>query len=122
MDLSVALENIIRLVNDVTFIPVAVGLVLVLTQIAKTAFKLQDNAAALASLIIQVVVWVVYSILKSRGMDVQFEQWSKAAETILTTLLTVMFPAVLSGLATKSVYARAAAKQVPGFRKAVKPV
>ena len=116
MDVSIALENIVRLLNDVTFIPVAAGVVLVLTQIVKAVTGWKDNRAALVSLFFQAAFWVVYSVLKSRGMDVQFEQWTKAAETILTTLVTILFPALLSGLGTQAVYKRLTAKQGAGFR------
>jgi len=121
MDLSIALENIVRLLNDVTFIPVAAGVVLVLTQLVKSVTKWEGNRASLVALAIQAAFWVVYSVLKARGMGDQFEQWTKAAETILTTLVTILFPAVLSGLGTQAVYNRLAAKQAPGFRK-VKPL
>lgn len=116
MDISVALENIARLFNDITFIPVAAGVVLVLTQIVKSVTKWEGNRASLVALAFQALFWVVYSVLKARGMDAQFEQWTKALEIILTTLMTVLFPAVLSGLSTQAVYTRLAARQAPGFR------
>jgi hypothetical protein len=116
MDLSIAFERIVALLTDITFVPVAVGLVLVITQILKSVFKWEGSRAAVAALGVQVVVWVVYAILKSRGMDAQFEQWSKALEGILTALASVLFPAIVSGLATQNVYERVTEKEVPGFR------
>lgn len=116
MDLTVAFERIAALINDITFVPLAVGLVIVVTQILKSVFKWDGSRAALAALGVQVVVWVVYSYFKARGMDVQFEQWTKALEGILTALASVLFPAVVSSLATKSVYDRATARKAPGFR------
>lgn len=116
MDLQTAFENLLRLITDVSFVPFAAGLVIVVTQVIKNVFKVEGNRAALIALLVQVAVWVGYSFFKARGMDAQFEQGIKAAETIITTLLSVAFPALLSGMATQSIYDRVVAKDVPGFR------
>lgn len=116
MDVQTAFENLLRLVTDISFVPFAAGLVIVVTQVIKNAFQVEGNRAALIALLVQVAVWVGYSVFKARGMDAQFEQGIKAAETIITTLLSVAFPALLSGLATQSVYTKVVSKDVPGFR------
>ena len=116
MDISVALENIIRLVTDITFVPFAVGFVVVVTQIIKSVFKWDGTRAALVALTVQVIVWAVYSFFKARGLDGQFEQGIKGLETILVAVSGVLLPAILSGLATQNVYNKMAAKQAPGFR------
>lgn len=120
MDLQTAFENLIRLITDVTFIPFAVGFVVVVTQILKNVFKLEGNRAALISLLVQAGVWVAYSFFKARGMDGQFEQGVKALETILTTLSGVLLPAILSGLASQKVYTKVTEQKVAGFRKVTK--
>lgn len=121
MDLSVALENILRLFTDITFIPFAVGFVVVVTQIIKNVFKVEGNRAALISIAVQTVVWIVYSFFKSRGQDAQFENVIRALESILNTLVSVLFPALLGGIATQATYNKVAEKRVPGFRAVSKP-
>lgn len=118
MDLATALENILRLFTDVTFIPFAVGFVVVVTQIIKNAFKVDGNRAALVSILVQTVVWVGYSFFKARGQDAQFENVVRGLESILNTLVSVLFPALLGGIATQATYTKVAEKRVPGFRKA----
>ncbi len=121
MDLGIALENIIRLITDITFIPFAVGFVVVVTQIIKNVLKLEGSRAAVVSVTVQVLVWAAYSFFKARGLDGQFEDGIKGLETILTTLATVLLPALLSGLASKQVYDKATQKQAAGFRTVSKP-
>lgn len=122
MDIAVAFENIVRLINDLTFVPFAVGFVVVVTQIIKSVFKWEGNRAALVALGVQVVVWVAYSFFKARGLDTQFEASLKGLETILVTLSSVLLPALLSALASQSVYRKATKQQAAGFRNtSVKP-
>jgi hypothetical protein len=120
MDISVAFENVIRLLTDISFVPFAVGFVLVTTQIIKSIFKFEGNRAALVALGVQVLVWVVYSVFKARGLDGQFEQGIKGLETILVAISGVLLPAILSGLGSQSVYNRLTDKKVVGFRKVTK--
>lgn len=122
MDINTAFENIMRLVTDITFIPFAVGFVVVVTQIIKAFTKWEGNRAALVALVVQAVVWIGYAIAKAQGVDGQFQTWVEAAETILKTLATVLLPAILSGMAAQSVYDKATDKQVAGFRKPQNPV
>lgn len=122
MELGTALENIIRLFTDITVIPFAVGFVVVVTQIFKNVFKLEGNRAALVSLVVQALVWVAYTVAKAYGYDGQFEATIQGLQTILTTIFGVLFPALLSALATKATYDKLATKQVAGFKgKGLKP-
>jgi hypothetical protein len=117
VDLNIALENIIRLFNDITVVPVAIGLVLVITQLIKVAFGVKESTTAtLIALGVQAVVWIAYSVLKARGMEVEFGQWVKAAEVIITTLVSVLFPAVLATAGAHYAYGKLHAANVPGFQ------
>ncbi len=118
-----ALSNLLQFVSDATFIPYAVGLVVILTQLLKSVLKAAgqeafvDRSGGLLALLVQAAVWVVYALFKSKGLETNFQDYTKAAETILTSLVTVIAPALLSTGAAHAVYKKYSAASVAGFRK-----
>lgn len=117
MSPEVAFENLITLLNNISFVPFAAGLVLVLVQFGKAIFGWDGGRAVLMALVIQVVVWVAYVIAHSRGLDAQFQTTTDTATTILNALFSALFPALLSNGLTQYTYRKLTASNVPGFRK-----
>lgn len=94
-ELQAALELIIKMVSDVTFIPGAAALVIALTAVLKRFLPI--NAAYIA-LGLQVIVWVAWILLKNAGYELQFQSWIDS----LTTIVSGVVGFVLStGAATK---------------------
>lgn len=94
-ELQAALELIIKMVSDVTFIPGAAALVIALTAILKRFVPI--NAAYIA-LGLQVIVWVAWILVKNAGYELQFQGWIDS----LTTIVSGFVGFVLStGAATK---------------------
>jgi hypothetical protein len=120
MSPEIAVQRLLELVTDTTFVPFAVGLVVVLTQLLKQAISLTkwQVSPALLALAVQVAVWVAYSIAKANGYELKFEQSIGAAETILTALLSVVAPGLLSLGASHLAYEKFRSSGVAGFKKA----
>lgn len=82
--LEVALQLLISLITDVSFLPVAVPLVLLLTSIAKKYIPINP---VLIALTFQVAVWVVWAALVHFKVDpAVFDNGIKFVTAILTTL------------------------------------
>ena len=93
MEYSAALENIIRILSDVTFVPFLAAGVIVLTSLFrfvfdKVGFKISP---ALVALTIQIVVWVVYTFAVRGGFETQFaDVWASLIGIIQAILPLVM--------------------------------
>lgn len=96
------LENILRLVSDVTYIPSAAAGVIVFTSaISLVLFKVFGFALSgprrmLLALAIQIVVWVAYVLLTRAGLQSQFNQWYETVVTFVQAILP-LFGAVAFG-------------------------
>lgn len=96
------LENILRLVSDVTYIPSAAAGVIVFTSaftlvLSKVfGFNLSGGQRMLIALTVQVVVWVAYVLLTRAGLQSQFNQWYETVVTFVQALLP-LFGAVAFG-------------------------
>mgnify|MGYP000932359111 CR=1 FL=1 len=118
MDYAQALENIIRILFDVTYVPFLAAGVIVLTNLFKFVFdhaKVTINPA-LVALLVQVAVWVVYTIAVKQGFETQFaDVW-----TALIGIIEAVLPLVLTLAAGHWGYekAKAAGNPLLGYHKA----
>lgn len=108
LELAQALERILALFNDITFVAWAAPLVVMLTALAKRFIPIN---AGLISLVFQAVIWIAYVILKQQGLDAQFQSWVEAAIVILQALL----PLITSMFAAKGIYAAAVKYDIPAL-------
>jgi len=83
-ELQAALELIIKMVSDVTFIPGAAALVIALTAILKRFLPI--NAAYIA-LGLQVIVWVAWILVKNAGYELQFQSVIDSLTTVVSGLV-----------------------------------
>lgn len=96
------LENILRLVSDVTYIPSAAAGVIVFTSAISLVlfkvfgFSLSGPRRMLLALAIQIVVWVAYVLLTRAGLQSQFNQWYETVVTFVQAILP-LFGAVAFG-------------------------
>lgn len=95
MEYTQALENIIRILFDVTYVPFLAAGVIVLTNLFKLLF---DRARvtinpALVALTVQVAVWLIYTVAVKNGFETQFgDVWKSVIgiiEAILPLVLTL---------------------------------
>jgi len=114
MDISVFLESLARLINDVSFIPWAAALVLLLTQVVKR-FVPQIAPAAVA-LALQVIVWVLYAIANHFGYGQNVQDIVTVVTNLVNALLPILPPMLLGAAVTKVAYDKLTATRVPGFR------
>lgn len=101
------LQNLLRLLSDVTFIPFAAAGVIVITNILKM-LRIPVNPTLLA-LAVQAVVWVAYTFARHYGVELRFEQFWDA----LITIVQAVLPLVGSIAAAHVGYERAKAAGVP---------
>lgn len=90
-----ALSSLLRLLNDVTYIPATAAGVIVLTSaIAIVLFKLgvelSGNVRFLLALTIQVAVWIAYTLSTRAGLEVRFDQIWTALITIVQAFLPLL--------------------------------
>ena len=79
------LENVLKLVGDLTFIAFAVPSVVVVTALLKRVFKGVD--ANVLRLLSQVAIWVLYKVALELGYGHQFEALLPAITTVASALL-----------------------------------
>lgn len=94
-DYAEALQNILRILFDVTYVPFLAAGVITLTSLFKFIF---DKLAwkinpALVALTVQVIVWVAYTFAVHNGFEIQFgDVWKSLIgiiEAILPLVLTL---------------------------------
>lgn len=117
MDYAQALENIIRILFDVTYVPFLAAGVIVLTNLFKFVF---DRARvtinpALVALAVQVIVWIIYTVAVKNGFETQFSDVWKSVIGIIEAIL----PLVLTLAAGHWGYekAKAAGNPLLGYHK-----
>lgn len=94
-ELAAALQLIVKMVSDITFVPGAAALVIALTAILKRYIPTNPGNIAL---VLQVIAWVAFILAKHFGYEPQFQNWMDS----LTTIVTGVGGLVLSSmLATK---------------------
>lgn len=86
MELAPALELIIKLLNDITFVAAAAPLVVALTAIFKRFIPTTVSAPTIA-ITMQVLVWVAWVLAKHFGYEEQFGTWTNAFTTILSAIV-----------------------------------
>lgn len=111
-ELAQALERILSLFGDITFLPFAATLVVLLTGVVK---RFTSVPAGLIALAFQVAVWVGFKAVQHYGYGEGFQDWIEAATVIIQTLLPLLGGQVASGW----IYQRANKAAVPlfGFKK-----
>lgn len=82
-ELQAALELIIKMASDLTFVPAAAALVVVLTALLKRFLPVNPAYIALA---LQGLVWVVWILAKQFGYEPQFSTWIDGVTTIVSAL------------------------------------
>ena len=112
--LMAALEMLIKTVTDITFVPAAAALVVVLTAISKKFISL---GAGYIALFWQVVAWVAWVLALHFGYA---DQFTSIAAT-LTTVLTAILGLVGSSIGATAIYDRAVEKDIPGIGSARTP-
>lgn len=122
-----ALAQFAQSLNAVTYLPKAVGLVVIGTALLKrflpaeitlgsTVIPISSSAIAL---ILQVIAWVVYVITVKVGFGDEFDTWVNTA----TTILTALFGGVVSSATATWTYNKAVALGVPliGYQRPLTP-
>ena len=82
------LQNLLRLLTDVTFIPFAAAGVIVITNILKM-IRVPVNPTLLA-LLVQVVVWVAYTIARQHGVELRFQEFWDALINVIQAVLPLV--------------------------------
>lgn len=112
-ELETAFERIITLVNDVSFLPWAAALVLLLTQLTKRYIPVSPAVLALG---FQVVIWAVYAVANHYGFGQNVQDYVAAITRIIEAILTVAPQMLLGAAVTKVGYDKLTKRSVPGFR------
>lgn len=112
--LTAALELIIKAIANATFIPVAAGLVVALTGIAKHFIPTTVPAGAIA-LTFQVILWVAWVAALHFGYGSQFESLIQT----FTTIAVAVAGLIGSTIVATRTHNAAAANNVPlaGFKR-----
>lgn len=114
-DLQQAFERIVTLINSITYLPAAVGFVVAATALVK---RVPGNTipAATIAFTFQVLVWVVWVILRRFGVS---EELFNSTLDAVTTILTGLAGLIATGVISQWVYNKSRASAVPviGYSK-----
>lgn len=112
--LTAALELLIKAITDITFVPVAAGLVVALTGLVKRFIPTSVNAGYIA-LLFQVILWVAWVLALHFGYA---DQFGTVISTFTTVVVAVTGLVGSSALATR-IHESAAANNVPlaGYKR-----
>lgn len=117
MEASLAkfLETIVTALGDLSFVPYAVPLVVLLVSLIKRIPGLDTLDGKLLHLAVQVVFWVLYAAVNHFGHGEQLQQWTEALTIILQTLL----PLIASMFGATWLYDKAHENNIPviGYRR-----
>lgn len=111
MDLQQAFETLVRILNDLTFLPLAAGFVLIVVALLKRVIPERFISPQGLALMVQVIVWIIYLIAKERlGVD---EAAFQSYLEILTAVGSALLMIVSSALATQKAYTVLERNKVP---------
>lgn len=85
-ELAAALLALVKLVSDLTFVPIAAPFVIAATALLKKLIPSSLFSAGTIALTVQVIVWVVYIVAKHFGYSDQFGTYINALTTILAAV------------------------------------
>lgn len=111
MDISTALESIIKLLTDITFLPFAVAFVVAATAIAKKFIPESLVRPQTLAIAFQALIWVVFVVAKER-FGVTEEVFRNALDA-LTTILSGVAMFVVGTGAAQGAYNKLYANDVP---------
>ncbi len=110
METLPAFQAVVHLLNDVTFLPCAVGFVVALTALLKKLLPESIGSGTIA-LTLQVIVWVAWVVAKD-ALHFEPTQFQNAVGT-MTTILSAVAGFVGSGILSSVAYKKARDNNVP---------
>jgi len=115
-ELETAFERIVGLINDISFLPWASALVLLLTQLVKR-FVTSVRPVVIA-MAIQVVIWIAYAVANHFGYGQNIQLSVEALTKIIEAILTIAPAMLVSAAATEVAFRGLRRQDVPMFKAA----
>ena len=118
MDATMAefLERLITMVNDLTVVPFAVPLIVLVVSVLKRFIPAEWVGSGKLHFIVQAVFWLGYAVFARLGGDLPaFEEWTMNITKILEVVVPLLLPFAVSMFGAHATYKAALSRGVTGL-------